>query len=549
MPVYRVQLADGRIVRLEGPPNASESDLLNAIEQSSMIKDSPRAAPQEPGASIAENLPLRPFGLNTGITMPGQIGELLAGAGRRLSEIGTFGRHRPAEEAEKALDKSGWATAGGVVPDILAISAGGGLLGGIKGAGAIANAARTAGTALTAPRNLLQAASAAGTYGALTDPDRAQGAAGGAVGGAAGKLIGSLLGRAISPRIGPAARRLLDEGGTLTPGDLAGGTLQRIEHAATSTPILGDAIRGAQKRSIQAFNKTMVNDALEEIGEKIQGKLTGHDLLRKADEIISDRYDDILVKMDVRIDAKFVQDMNSLVRMVDSLPDSLQKRFSKIVSDTVIDRFNNPNGLMLGKTFKEADSALRYQYKRFLKSPDPLQQDVGDALRTAHLHLMDLAERQNPNYSPIKKSLDVAYAKMKRIKEAANYTSTESGEFTPATLLRRIQQNSSTDQFARGQGFNQKMVEDYKNLLAQKIPDSGTTGRAIMNLLTFGGLGAVNPGMLGGLLAASSLYTRPGQAAITPLLTSRPAWAPGARSLLEAAAPRIGTGIGLQVAQ
>lgn len=66
----------------------------------------------------------------------------------------------------------------------------------------------------------------------------------------------------IAPAVKEQVNRLMQSGVKLTPGQILGGPAQRIEDAATSIPILGDLISGAQKRSQESFNTAAINEAI-----------------------------------------------------------------------------------------------------------------------------------------------------------------------------------------------------------------------------------------------------------------------------------------------
>ena len=110
-----------------------------------------------------------------------------------------------------------------------------------------------------------------------------------AIGGAGGKLgqMGTnLLANALSPVVRPAVQTLTDLGTKLTPGQILGGTTQRIEDALTHLPVVGDMIKSAQHQSLTSFNTGAINDrALAPIGETLppgtQGRLSGYRICRQ----------------------------------------------------------------------------------------------------------------------------------------------------------------------------------------------------------------------------------------------------------------------------
>ena len=96
--------------------------------------DSMQPQVAQPTRSDIGGLELRPFGIDTGVTMPQSLSEGLAGMGRRMTEIGTLGNNQVQPQADRLLDDSGYAMAGGIGTDIGAMALGGGLL---RGASAV----------------------------------------------------------------------------------------------------------------------------------------------------------------------------------------------------------------------------------------------------------------------------------------------------------------------------------------------------------------------------------------------------------------------------
>jgi hypothetical protein len=91
----------------------------------------------------------------------------------------------------------------------------------------------------------------------------------GAAGGAVAPVVTGAAARMISPNVNPNVRALMDVGVTPTPGQILGGTANRLEEAAQSIPFVGDAIKGARGRAIEDVNRAAINRALNPIGESL----------------------------------------------------------------------------------------------------------------------------------------------------------------------------------------------------------------------------------------------------------------------------------------
>ena len=483
---------------------------------------------------LAEGLTLRIGPYDTGIEMSQEMVEFLAGAGKRLSEIGTLGTHEADSEVERLLGQSGYATAGEVVSDIASMAAGGSVL---RGAGAAAGLGRAATSA--APQavaalpgktslasravakvpdvlkgDAAKAALGAGAYGALTDPDRKDAAVAGALGGALGTAAPKVLGKVISPRVKGAAKDLVKDGATLTPGELLGGGVKAVEDAITSMPVVGHTIKGAKRRSLEQWNKGVINDVLKPIGKNLN-KTTkaGADSIAEAQKKVSKEYDNILVKMNTKVDQEFSSQMKQLFEMVGKLPEKSQRHFRTLYDDHIYKVFNNKTQTALGRTFKESDSAIRADYKRLLKAAernaDMDKRQLGNAVRQMHFNLMELGRRSNPKLAKRLDNANKSYAKLSVVEDAAYFLGSEDRLFGPSQMLNAIRKRTGRKDWGGGKGFNQKQVDAATAILPSSVPDLGTAGRLASLFALFGG-GMFDPALAGGMLAGAAPYTRPG---------------------------------------
>lgn len=520
-----VRMPDGTVVR-NVPDNITRAELMRRYDGRKA-----KQSVEEQRKSVADGMTLNVAGFDTGIEMPQGLTEFLAGAGKRLSEIGTLGTHQADPKTTELLDDSGYATAGGATADAATLLAGGSAL---KGAGII-----------KAAPSFLGNVGGGAAYGAATMNDRTSGALAGGIGGGIGHGLASGMGKIIAPKVTPGAQAIIDQGGTVTPGEILGGTVKAIEDKATSIPFVGDQISKAKRNSLAQWSKGVVNDAVKALGtgEKI-GKATpaGSEAIKEAQNIISNRYDEILSGVQVTRDAAFDAQVASLKSMVQQLPKREAKLFNNILSREVDNYFDKTNGLLLGKTFKEVDSSLRQTYKKLLKSQDYGQAKVGDAVREVHASLLNMAKRQNKSLGKKLDKADVAYAKLSRIEDAASSTAAEDGIFTPAHLQGAIKKATSKKKFAAREGFDQQAVEAAKASLSSRVPDSGTTGRALLSAGVLGGSAVANPAIATGMMAGAGAYSQPGLKALQALLTKRPKGAKETRLLLEELAPIIGLG-------
>jgi len=551
--ITTVTTPDGRKVKVEHPKGATQSEII------SYAKANYKNQPEKKTLSAKEKrdligggtLKFGPF--DTGVETPQWLDESLAGMGRRMTGIGTLGTNKPQPEADALLDDSVPAMLGGAATDVGALLLGGTAL---KTAGAIPKIGKglyATGQALSAPKGLKSGVAAATAYGAATSRDRLGAGAGSAIGQSVGYGVPKMAGKIVAPHLKSAARSIIKGGGTVTPGEAFGGVLQRFEDAGTSVPVLGDAIKSAKRRTIGGFGKAQINDALEVVGSKLDDAIpAGRESIAKADDILSAKYDEALSGMDVKVDKQFAGEINKLAEMAKQMPEKESRKFQQIISEKLIKPFSNPNQMLLGRTFKKTDSGLRADYKRFMKNQDPYVQDLGDAVRSAHKSLLDLGKRQNPVSGEVLDKLDIAYAKMSRISEAASYKGATEGLFTPDHLLSSIKKTATKKQYGSGRAFGQKEMEAAKDMLAQTIPDSGTVPRALFNTAALGGAYTVNPAAAATVLSGAGLYTKPGQKVMQAAMSARPAGSVPLRKGLEYVAPYsglLGVAGGIQLAQ
>lgn len=541
MPITTVKGPDGKEYKVSHPEGATKEQIIAyAKSQKSPKQEQPKEKSlDDKRKEVAEGITLRPFGIDTGVEMPQWLVEGLAGAGKRLTEIGTLGTHEADPATKELLDASGYATAGEVIADIAAMAAGGTAL---RGAGAATKAGQAVSSALGKAPTTLKAMAGGSAYEAATNEDRGEAAIAGAVGGGVGAGIAKGLGKVIHPNVTAGAKRSIADGDILTPGEILGGSAKRIEDSMTSVPVVGDMIGSAKRSSVEQWNLGVVRDALKPIGASLpKSTKAGAEAIKTAQDIVEKQYDDILEGVTVKLDRKFATDVDKLAAMTKELPEKEAGEFLRIVKRELSPAFDNPTQTALGRTFKQADSSLRKKYQKLLRSNDTYQQELGKSVRELHKSMMEMAARQDPKFAAKKAQADIAYAKLKRIEGAANFAGAADRIFSPAHLLAEIRKNTSSKTFAAGEGFDQRMVEDAKEILSSGVPDSGTPGRLMSAAGLFGGAAMLGPKALMGIAAGSGLYTKPGLSASQAALTGmRGPGTQAARELLEQIAPASG---------
>jgi hypothetical protein len=286
-----------------------------------------------------------------------------------------------------------------------------------------------------------------------------------------------------------AKKTLIDAGVRLTPGQMAGPVARDLEQKATSIPITGIAISQARTQAVHDFNRAAVNQALKPIGATLPKQAqAGHQAIEAAGAILSDVYNEVLPKMNLRLDAAFDRDMSDLIRKAHSgvMPPEQEKQFVKIVQNYVVPRFA-PGKLMTGQALKSVESILTRLANSYRSSPLAGDKELGMALGEVRQVFRENLKRQNPAFAPVLQKINRAYAMYKPIQKAAG-AATSDGVFTPKQLLMKIRANSpSRDKkaFAEGNALMQPFAMAGDHILGNNVPDSATAGRvALMHLGT-----------------------------------------------------------------
>lgn len=300
-------------------------------------------------------------------------------------------------------------------------------------------------------------------------------------------------------KLSPQAQLLADEGVTLTPGQIKGGAIRRAEDAATSIPVLGDAIKSAQRKGIETFDAAALNRALEPIGAKLQGHLKGNQAVEYAYGKLGDAYDSLLPNLKGDLNSvpgagalpktagqaappSFRQEIENIRQMGQNLPEPQRGQLGRILDREIIDRFT-AQGKASGETLKEIESKLGGIAKRAGKSDDYDVRTMGDAVQEAQNAMRRMVENVNPAYQGELAKINAGYANFKKVQNAASKIGAQDGVFTPAQLhaaVRSGDQSKDKARFAEGNALMQDLSTAGKSTLSQTVPDSGTPMRGAL---------------------------------------------------------------------
>jgi hypothetical protein len=347
----------------------------------------------------------------------------------------------------------------------------------------------------------------------------------GAVLGPVAELSGAFVSKTIAPKITDAARKLADAGVKMTPGQMLGGVAKSVEDAATSVPILGDAIIAARKRSLESFDTAVANRALGEIGQTVpKGVKAGRDLFAYTKGKFNEAYDALLPKLTFNPDQQLATELRQIRQKAGTLAEPQAKQFDAKLRDVVARRMAPGGGVMDGKAYKAVESDLNKLAKDYSSSSVTSERELGALLGETLESFKGTLIRSNPNRAQELAAINRGYANFATFRTAAGKVGTDEGVFTPAQLQNAVRANDKSvgkARFASGNALMQDLSDAGKSALPSSIPDSGTARRLLTGGIIGGGalpLG-VAPEALAATLGLASLYTRPGQNLLQAYLT------------------------------
>ena len=374
--------------------------------------------------------------------------------------------------------------------------------------------------------------------------DKGKQVAAGAAGGAAVPLLTGAVARVISPNasINPQIQALRAEGVRPTIGQTLGGAANRIEEKLQSAPIVGDSIQNARQAAGADLSRAATNRALAPIGQELPAGVTGNEAVQFTRRALGDAYDAILPRMAVQQDQPYRQAVTGLRQMVNTgaISTNAPRQFNRFMANEVEPLFQGQQA-MTGETFKRLQSKITEQIQRVSASTNADERLLGDAYRELGDQLNQLSMRSNPALGQELAAVNRGWANFKRVQKAASSVAAEDGVFSPAQLhnaVKAADRSKDKARFAEGDALMQDLSAAGRNLLTNKVPNSGTVDRL---LLGFGALGSglVNPLIPAGLVLGAGAYTRPVQNGLTWAAAARPQAAQGAANMFRQAAPAL----------
>lgn len=427
--------------------------------------------------------------------MYGGMGAFLDNAAMRLKQIVTGNlsdQEKTGVTQNRELLKDPIAGLGSLAPNVM--------MGAVSGPGLIGNVLTGAGMEF-GTKPVLEGESA--TDNAL------RGGAGGALGWGAGKLVTG------SPIVSPSdkTKRLLDEGIVPTLGQNAqskgrfGEFLGGVEEKATSIPVIGDLIKNARKRGLEEFNSAAINRAVPK-GETV--KQIGREGIEEAIDKTAAGYAGVYAGSKTGPTVQLAQDIAAAKQApAIGLSVEAERKFDTLMDRLVWQRLTPNTDAGLVKMTIESDLGKEARNLRMSGNSD--DKALGQAIMKARDAIRDSLSRTVGAKSSKLPELNKAYASGMELNKAAERASASGGVFTPYQLQKASGPN----------GILRPLADDAQAVLASRIPNSGTTDRALQAMLFSGQTPDKSTllGMLGSVITAP-MYSRLGQRAMLGDLTS-----------------------------
>jgi len=343
-------------------------------------------------------------------------------------------------------------------------------------------------------------------YGAISGAGDADGPGesrvlGAALGGGLG-LGGGIAGRAAARGVGGAltgiqntdVRALREAGVPTTVGQTLGGTARRVENSLMSVPGVGDIIGNRYREGISALRPAAVRQAVDGVPNNITAT-SGREAIEQGRTAVGNAYDSALGGVNLTIDPMYRRELGAALQGANTLPGPLRDTFASTLQNRVAPQFRGQQ--IDGRGLQAAVQGLRKDSGALI-SRNEVQSDLfADRATDIEESLFNLAERQAPGTPTALQAANRANRGLSIVEEASARAMNNGGDFTAAQLGQSIRQNArrfnGMKALNSGKAPLQALQEAAQNVLPSVVPDSGTTGRAIVA----GGLGALGLGGAG----------------------------------------------------
>lgn len=365
----------------------------------------------------------------------------------------------------------------------------------------------------------------------------------GAVAGKVGEAAVSATGKVLNPLASKAEQTMRDLGVTPTPGQTLGGVYKKAEDFAQNLPLIGGQIRNAREKVLFDFNKGVINKALDKVGDKLPENVVGRDAIAYAAEQVSNKYDEVLGKMNFNLDFKTTSGILDALNKA-NLPSAAQREeATSVLNNVALNKFSGKT--LTGAEYKSIESDLAKEVVKYKNSQSASDRNIGDALDGVLKNFKTELYQQNQRYTPQLRRVDSAYGDLKVMEKAAANTGAENGVFTPKQYSLAVKQSDITRQksaFAKGTARGQELSEAALKTIGQ---DANSTLEGRLAIGSLGGIAALSKPMVSipTLLGTSALYSPMGIRAADVALRQRPELVRGMGQTISEYSGLLGGGI------
>ena len=200
-----------------------------------------------------------------------------------------------------------------------------------------------------------------------------------------------------------------------------------------------------------------------------------------------------------------------ILNEAETLTGNKQKLFLEKLDRIIYSKFDGA-GNISGQNYKKAISQLRAEVRKFKKSTEPENVDIGSSFEAIESAMADVLKMTNPAQAMALNAIDKSFRRLLPVERAV--IASEGGEFTADQILRQIRSQDGTlrkKAFARGEAEMQPLAEAGQNTIKQRLPTSGSAERAMVGSMALGGGLYIDPLTVGvGSALTVPAYSRVG---------------------------------------
>ncbi len=326
-------------------------------------------------------------------------------------------------------------------------------------------------------KKLLRLGAEGAAAGELTSGDAGEGAAWNVgIGGTLGALKRAVHG---SSKITPQGRRLIDDGVDLTPGQMnPRGAIAQSEQGAERLPWIGAYVQEHRKKLVPSAMRRLFE---KEFGEAVPADAGFDDLVRKTNEKLGARYDDVRaqagnVKMGGgnELQAEWARAVNSPALLVSPEARAASGRWLGGQLDALKTRGQGVSA----EDLLEIRSRIRDEVRKAYRGGQGAALERAEVLELAEEAITKQVNNALPQGAQkLLQETDALYARYKPLEQAGFQAAARAGgEPTVGQLVGALKQQAGQSRWAgRGAGRNQQFLEDVRDATETTLRPTGAT--------------------------------------------------------------------------